>query len=246
SLTAAVLLLLLVSAVGSTISAIRLDGALHDAEKANADANARLWESLLVQARASRMTRQPGQRFATLRAIQEAMKLPLPEGRSLDELRTEAIAALCLPDLEVDREWKMDLTGTTAFTIADTFERYAFADKDGNVSVRRLDDHAELCRLPGEGPLDSADTLCFSPDGRFLVQQCRTAAGWRGRLWKLDGTKPAVVLSGADGGWELSPDSRQCAVPHKDRSIRIHDTETGRELRRFRFQHDAGWKLRWN
>src|SRR5262249_46565578 len=160
-------------------------------------------------------------------------KLPLPKGRSLDELRTEAIAALCLPDLEVAREWKLDLTGATAFTIADTFERYALADKDGNVSVRRLDDHTEVCRVPGVGPLDWYDTLRFSPDGRFLVQQCRTATGWRSRLWKLDGAEPAVVLSAGDGVgavWAFSPDSRQCAVPHiKDREVRIHATETGRE-----------------
>ena len=110
---------------------------------------------------------------------------------------------------------------------------YAWADLDGNVTVRRLADHAELYRLRGEGPLDWYDTLRFSPDGRFLVQQCRTPAGWHGRLWKLDGAEPSVVLPGADGGWDFSPDSRQVAIPFtKDREIRIYDTETGRELRR--------------
>jgi WD40 repeat protein len=192
------------------------------------------------------MTRQPGQRFATLRAVQEAMKLPLPEGRSLDDLGTEAIAALCLPDPEVDREWNLDLTGATAFTSADTFDRYAFADRDGNVSVRRLDNHAELCRLPGEGPLDWYDTLRFSPDGRFLLQHCRTAAVWRSRLWKLNEGEPVVMLAAASIDWDFSPDSRQGAVfDHQAREVRIHDLETGRELRRFRFDA-AGGRLRWN
>jgi serine/threonine protein kinase len=250
-LLAAVALLLSLVAVISTVASFQLRSELRRAESAeNAEkgakreALAKLWDSYLSQARANRMTRQPGQRFATLRAIQEAMKLPLPEGRSLDELRTEAIAALCLPDLEVEREWKLDVKGLTAFTIADTFERYAYADKDGNVSVRRLEDHTELGRLQGEGPLAGYDTLLFSPDGRFLVQKCRIAAGWRSRLWKLDGAEPAVVLSTA-GAFEFSPDSRQCAVAEA-REIRIHDPETGRELRRFRFQHDVGWRLRWN
>jgi serine/threonine-protein kinase len=104
SLTSAVMLLVVMLATGSTVAAIWLGSALHDSEKANVDAKARLWASYLSQARASRMTRQPGQRFASLRAAQEALKLPLPGGRSLDELRTEAIAALLLPDFEVVKE----------------------------------------------------------------------------------------------------------------------------------------------
>jgi serine/threonine protein kinase/WD40 repeat protein len=253
-LLAAVALLLSLVAVISTIAAQQLRSELHRAagaehaeKEAKREALAKLWDSYLSQARANRMTRQPGQRFATLRAIQEAMKLPLPEGRSLDELRTEAIAALCLPDLEVEREWTLDVAGLTAFTIADTFERYAYADKEGNVSVRRLDDHTELCRLPGEGPQDWGDSLHFSPDGRFLVQECRTSTGYRSRLWKLDGPKPMVVLRSRKWGWEFGPDSRQCAAfDSQARELRIHDLETGRELRRFRYDvADCGW-LRWN
>jgi YD repeat-containing protein len=253
-LLAAVALLLSLVAVISSVAAVKLRSELQRAESAEhaekgakQEALVKLWDSYLSQARASRMTHQPGQRFATLRAIQEAIKLPLPEGRSLDELRTEAIAALCLPDLEVDREWKLDLTVVTAFTIADTFERYAFADRGGNVSVRRLEDHAELCRLPGEGPLDWYDTLRFSPDGRFLVQQCHTPAGWRHRLWKLDESEPRVVLAAPATAWDLSPDSRQCAVfDHQAREMRIHDSQTGRELRRFRYDGSGGGQLRWN
>jgi WD40 repeat protein/tRNA A-37 threonylcarbamoyl transferase component Bud32 len=249
-LTAVALLLSLVAVV-STVASFQLRSQLQRAEsaehaegEAKREALAKLWGSYLSQARANRMTRQPGQRFATLRAIQEAMKLPLPEWRSLDELRTEAIAALCLPDLEVERAWKLDLKFPgPVFTIADTFERYASADKDGNVSVRRLDDHTELCRLAGEGRLDGFDR--FSPDGRFLVQQCRAPAGWRCRLWKLDGAKPAVMLSAGESTWEFSPDSRQCAVfDHQAREMRIYDLETGRKLRRFQCDH-AGC-LRWN
>jgi serine/threonine protein kinase/WD40 repeat protein len=245
-LLAAVALLLSLVAIGSTVAALQLRSEVQRADSAQQEALAKLWESYLSQARASRMTRQPGQRIGALRAIQEAMKLPLPEGRSQGELRTEAIAALCLPDLEVDREWKLDLTGATAFTIADNFERYAFADRDGNVSVRRLDDNAVLYRLRGEGPLDWYDTLRFNPDGRFLVQECKTPTGMRCRLWKLDGAEPAVVLSGIDGVMDFSPDSRQCAfIDRQARKMRIHDLETGHELRRVHSGDIIG-HLRWN
>ena len=43
-------------AVVSTIGAVRLGRALGDSERANAEGNASLWESLLAQAQASRMT----------------------------------------------------------------------------------------------------------------------------------------------------------------------------------------------
>jgi serine/threonine protein kinase/WD40 repeat protein len=252
-LLAAVAVLLSVVAVLSTVAALQLrsqlqraESAEHAEKEAKQEALAKLWDSYLSQARASRTTRRPGQRFATLRAIQEAMNLPLPEGRSLDELRTEAIAALCLPDLEADREWKLDLTGVTAFTIADTFDRYAFADRDGSVSVRRLADHTELCRVPGDGPLAWFDTLRFSPDGRFLVQHCDTPAGWRGRLWKLHGAEPTAVLTLTNAGFEFSPDSRRCAVFDRSAQVlRIHDPETGRELRRFHCD-GTDWWMRWN
>jgi serine/threonine protein kinase/WD40 repeat protein len=255
SMLTAVAVLVSLVAVISTVASVQLRAELQRAvsaekseQRAKQDALAKLWDSYLSQARANRMTRQPGQRFATLRAIQEAMKLPLPEGRSLDELRTEAIAALCLPDLEVEREWKIDVTGLTAFTIADTFDRYAYADKDGTVSVRSLDDHTELCLLRGDGPLDWYETLRFNPDGRCLVQVCGNPPRRRQRLWKVDGTEHAVMLTfAADGAWAFSPNCRQVAVPFpKDREIRIHDTETGHELRRFQFQHDVGWMLCWN
>jgi serine/threonine protein kinase/WD40 repeat protein len=207
-------------------------------------------EALIGEARGTRLSRRPGQRFEALAAVQKAAAIGRELGQPaawFDGLRTEAIAALCLPDLAVAREWPLDMTRATAFTVADNFERYAWADMDGNVSVRRLADHAELYHLPGVGALDFSETLRFSPNGRFLVQHFRTTGGWRNRLWKLDGAEPKVVLSAADGAWDFSPDSRQVAVPHvKDREIRIHATETGRELRRFRFQKDIGWRLRWN
>jgi len=69
---------------------------LRAAEKANVEGNTNLWDARLSQARAGRMSRRVGQRFDSLDAIQKALALPVPEGRSLDELRNEAIACLAL------------------------------------------------------------------------------------------------------------------------------------------------------
>ena len=111
------------------------------------------------------MSRQVGQRFGSLRAIREAMQLPVPEGHTLNELRTEAIAALCLPDFEVAKEWDGSPPGSSSFTIDTEFQRYARADKDGNVTVRRIEGDEELFALPGVGPSTAYDGLRFSPDG---------------------------------------------------------------------------------
>src|SRR5262249_61636754 len=53
-MAAAVLLLVLTVAIGSTVAAVWLGRALRDTGWANTVANARLWDSLLVQARATR------------------------------------------------------------------------------------------------------------------------------------------------------------------------------------------------
>ncbi len=265
-LTAAVLLLLVTVAVGSTLSSLWLNKALSESEraneqsrqandesmraniklaKANADADARLWQSYLDQARASRMTRQPGQRFQSLRAIEQALRLPLPPDRSLDALRTEAIAALCVSDLEIARELDGLPKGWSAFTIDPAFERYAWGDKDGNVFVRRIEDNADLFHLTGSGRVAAYGGLEFSPDGQFLHQLCEGNQQGRSRVWRLD-PHPVAVLKGEHWGFAFRPDSRQCAAWHPDGSIRLVDLATGQEVKRLEGGLNRGGRLAWN
>jgi len=49
----------------------------------------------------------------------------VPPGRSLDELRNEAIAALVLPDLEVVKEWDGLLPSSNFYTFDADLQRYA-------------------------------------------------------------------------------------------------------------------------
>jgi len=219
------------------------------AQQAEDKAMHELFEALLAAARANRLTRQPGQHFDSLRAIQEALKLPLPEDRSLDELRTEAIACLCLPDLEVAKEWDGCPAGTSAFAVDDAFERYARDDSQGNVSIRRIADDQELFQLPGEGiPMWGYGGLEFSPDGRFLHLMWRGPQGFRGRLWRLDAAQPVAVVTGDHMHLAFRPDSQRFAVAYPDGSIRLFDAQTTREASRFPSivpQPDAVM-LRWN
>ena len=241
ALSASLLVLLVLVAAAATTAAFYLRATLavskqrlDRAEEAELDGQHKLWLSYLRQARARRMSRQSGQRFASLCAIKKALDLPVPLGRSRAELRTEAIAALCLPDLELAREGGSETIGARGFTIDAAFQRYAVADKDGKVSIRRLSDDEELLQLTGGGLVDEYGGLQFSPDGRFLHQRCQVQGGYRSRLWDLDGPQRRAVLDDNHGNLAFRPDSRQCAAFYPDKTVRFFDTVSGRELRRFR------------
>ncbi|HEV2970113.1 MAG TPA: protein kinase, partial [Pirellulales bacterium] len=250
--TVAAAVAVVVIAVVSTTAALAYRSQLSRAETAEEaekdakhDALAKLWDSYVVAARAGRMSRRPGQRFDSLRAIEKALSLPVPPGRSKDELRTEAIAAMLLPDLEVAKELPGLPRGTTAVAIDQAFQRYARGDAEGNISVRRVTDDVELFQFPGVGPLAYSDGLAFSPDGRFLMQGCETAEGVRRRVWKLDGSRTVVVLN-CHATYAFSPNSRQFAASDPDGSILLYDLETGKELNRFRLAGFDPTALDWN
>src|SRR5262249_15295272 len=72
-----------------------------DREAALADAKDKLFLALVSQARAARGSGRVGQRFEALQAIRQAAQI-----RLTPELRTEATAALVLPDAELALEWE--------------------------------------------------------------------------------------------------------------------------------------------
>jgi serine/threonine protein kinase/WD40 repeat protein len=230
---AALWLVLALVAAGATATAFYLKATLLHVEEAELDGKHKLWLSYLSQAQARRMSRQPGQRFASLRAIQAALALPVHPDYSRDELRTEAIAALCLPDLEFAWKGRDKPLGASGFAIDSAFQRYAWGEKDGAVHICRLSDDKELLQLPGDGPVDDYGGLQFSPDGRFLHQFCNTARGPYPRLWDLDASKLKAVLEDDHNGLAFRPDGREFAVSYRNRTVRFFETASGRELRRF-------------
>jgi WD40 repeat protein/Tfp pilus assembly protein PilF len=248
SLSATVALLLITVAVVSSVSALRLRAALEDTRKAKVDATDKLWISDLNQAAARRMSRGTGQRFASLRALQEALKLPVPDGRSRDELRTEAIAALLLPDFEKEHEWDGFPLGASGFAVDPAFERYARGDQAGNIVVCRLGSNDALFKIPGRGIISSYGGLEFSPDGQFLHQQYGEVTHVSGgRLWKLSGADPILVLDERHCGFAFEPNGPRCAIVNLDGTVRVYETASGRELRRYAAAAFAGpFRLAWN
>jgi WD40 repeat protein len=235
TLAAAVVLLLAALAGGAWLKNVQLSSALGVSEEANRRANAKLWESLRDQARALRMSRRPGQRVQSLQAIRDALQLPLPPGHSLDELRTEAVAALALPDLQLLREWEGCPAGhVVAFD--GRLERYARLGLDGTVTVRRTEDDVPTHRWheATEGPWPfSESNLRFSPDGRFLSVLHRRSACLTVR--RLDGPDVALAHQGTrvaeDWPLDFSPDGSRLAYALTDGRLTVVDLASGRATR---------------
>jgi WD40 repeat protein len=229
SLLAAVAVLLATVAVVSTFSAARLQTALTKARLREA-------EALIGQAHGTRLSRRHGQRIEALAALEKAAAI----GRELDQppewfdpLRTEAIAALALPDVEVLQEWEGKPAGTVNLDFDGNLERYARLATDGKASVRRVSDDVEIARWkePTEGawPYCESD-LRFSPDGRFLC--IRHDPSGRLTVRRLGGPEPIICYQGtkARPGWamDFSPDSKRLAYHQTDTRIAVVDLTSGK------------------
>ena len=152
-----------------------------------------------------RMSRHVGQRLGALRSIRQAMALPLPEGHTLDELRTEAVAALALPDIEVEGESPGGLTpGIVSLAFDGNLEKYARLAADGTVTLRRVSDDQENARWkePTEGlwPFSERNPL-FSRDGRYL--SIWHAGSKRLVVRRLDGPEPIACYHAQNVSPEL-------------------------------------------
>jgi eukaryotic-like serine/threonine-protein kinase len=218
------------------------------AQKAEEKATRELFDALVAQARATRLSRRMGQRFRTLEIVRRATglarQLQLPEDRFL-ELRNEAIAAMALPDLRVDREWQTPEESWPAFD--EKLERYVCTDRLGTISVHRAGDGAELFRLPTYSTNDLG--VSFSSNGEYLAVS--DPLRLRLHVWRLEGTKPNLVVD----RWALgryarfSPDSRQIAMQQLNLPIAFIDIATDKKVRElpaidrdshFEFNRDGG------
>jgi serine/threonine protein kinase/WD40 repeat protein len=205
-------------------------------QKAETEGRERLFESLVSQAQARRVSRRIGQRFETLDALEEAAKiareLKLPPAR-LDQLRDEAIACLALPDLKPTGRVITRPPGVITFAFDSTMTRYALRFRDGTISVRRVADDQEIAHFQGRGDREIA-VFGFSPDGRYLATTHFPGAA----LTVWDGERHSIALNDEAGvagsAAKFSPDSRAIAVSHRDGEFVIYDLATGMPRRRWR------------
>ncbi len=190
----------------SVVDSIRVRDQLSQTRMARREARERLFDSLVSQAHVRWNARPPqGRRFETLAVVREAAvlarELQLPAG-ALARLRSEAIAALCLPDVEDAQTVEAFPVGTAAVDFDPRLDRYARGAIDGSVTIHRVADNHVVHRLPNPGPdaeLAVWDGVVFSPDGTYLQQRCHTRHGGCLRLWNVNPDPSPACLSKLSG-----------------------------------------------
>ncbi len=206
--------------------------ALTDRETALKESTDQLYLALVHRARAERSSGRVGQRFEALKAIREAARI-----RITPELRTEAMAALVLPDAEVAQEWERSIADGLHMHFDASFQRYARLDKQGSVTVCRSSNGREevITRLPVHSTAP-VERVMMSPDARFVAcghASTNSMAG-RVRVWKLDGPEPAMLLDEPTGihkaAFAFHPSCRQVAIGHADKWVSVYDLATSRRV----------------
>jgi len=173
SLASSIVLLLAAASVVSLLAARRLERELRrveaaedSARQANEVALRRLWKSYRDQARAARLSGKAGQRVVSLSAVANAMQVGRFGMSPADfyQLRTEAIAALALVDLErgatavlpPDKQWGL--------AFHPDGERFAIA-RGKKIEIRSFTGESLTAFEAKMRP----DYLVYGPEGRYLA-----------------------------------------------------------------------------
>jgi serine/threonine protein kinase/WD40 repeat protein/Tfp pilus assembly protein PilF len=231
ALMGSVAALLLVLAVGGWLSALLFrDQAAQLLDKATklrlerALATQRLYEALLAQAQASRRSGRVGQRIDSLRALSEAAALVPQLGLGAPEqltLRDEAIACLALTDLRTIQPPHRTPSDSKPIAFDPELKHYVESDLEGNLSIRRTNDHGESARLAGWGI--QAHVGQFSARGHYLAVKYHAAGQSTVRVWDLERRQVVLEVSKAATAFNFSDDGRLFAIGTQDKSIQIYE-----------------------
>lgn len=185
-----------------------------------------LWHSYLAQARALRLSGQPGRRFASLDALARAAAI-----RPHPELRHEAAAALSLFDLHLLKTAQTNAPELSSSVPDAPFEHYAVGHTNGDVTIHRLLDDAELSRLPAPDP-KPARVFAFSPDGRFLAVGSHTN---QLRIWNLQTRSVLLQAQISDAtssqSVDFHPGNHEVVLTDGTHTVRFYDLATGQPKR---------------
>ena len=201
--------------------------------KAETKGRERLFESLVAQAQARRVSRHMGQRFQALEALQQAAaiakELKLPAQR-FDTLRDESIACLALPDMK-ETGWDIPRPpGMTHVAFDSTMTRYALRFRNGTIQVRRVSDDEQIAHFQARGDLEIF-VFGMSPDGRYLATTHQPGGALT--VWDIDRGTAILNEPGDVVVSKFNPDTRRIAVGRRDGEVRLFDVATGQPVHRW-------------
>jgi signal transduction histidine kinase len=212
-----ILVVMLALAIGVVFAGIRAAKSFERAEKAEAGSRERLWNSYVAQARAVRLTPQAGRRDAVLNVISNAAAFRRNSG-----LRSEAIAALALADIEPELPLQPMPRSAEQVEIDPALERFAYGNATGDVLVCSLRTGETLqtfgAQSLGPGTRLAVRSVGFSPDGTKLAVRF---AGGAMVVWDLPSRE--IVLASAVAatnvvvaGMSFWPDNRHLSFGDAD------------------------------
>lgn len=212
-----ILVVVLVLALAAVFAGIRATKNFERAEKAEAASRERLWNSYVAQARAMRLTPQAGRQAAVLNVISNATGIRRNSG-----LRSEAIAALALADIETDTPVQPIPRGADQVELDTTLKFFAYGNSTGDVFVCSLGDGSVLHTLRaqhfGVGMQQPVRSVAFSPDSGKLAARF---AGGAMVIWDLTTQEP-LLASGLEAtnlviaGMSFWPDSNTISFGDAD------------------------------
>jgi serine/threonine protein kinase/WD40 repeat protein/Flp pilus assembly protein TadD len=225
----------LMLAIGASMMALTYRDQVDRIRRTERRGRERLFASFLAQARSRRFSRQPDQRFGSLEAVRDAAALATELNlapKAFNELRTEAIASMALPDLTSTEQLIHTPPGVLQVAFDATMTRYALRLRGGTVLVGRVADEQEITRF--KAPMDHGIyVFTFSRDGRYLAATHNPGSALV--VWDIDQSKAVVRFEGpvSEGAVDFSPDSRQIALARRNGEILVYDLATGEPTRRW-------------
>lgn len=239
---ASFLALLLCAAVGSLAAAFifdreraRAEQAAERARRAEKDARRRFRQAKLEEAHARSLTGRPGQRFAALAGLGEALAVARADEWSETDrqrFRNVALRCLVLPDVRVEKTWPAFPQRSGWGQTWDVDRGWTLCLRPGRPGkagaiVERIADGKVVATLPAS----SMPWVRLSPDGKYAAI---AADSWENlvtlTVWRLDPEAPPVMVLQARAFQtvDFSPDGRSIGYVGDDHRLTLLDLATGK------------------
>jgi signal transduction histidine kinase len=206
-------------ALAAVLGAYRALDHAEQARTATHRAEQELWRSFLAQATAGRLSGTMGRKTAGQQIIAAAARI----GPSL-ELRNEAIAHLALTDVDEANHFEALATNATGLALAPDMTRYALAEADGAVRVRRLIDHTTCFEWHGTN--SPAAFVAFSPDARYLAFDFPATEFV---VFDLETGEPSF-RGPASRPFDFSPEGGRLAILSDPKTVQFFESRSGHQV----------------